>query len=258
MRIALGLLLGSLVSFIPAHAQFSGRVTGSVVDASGAAVAGADVELYLAGGKRALLAVKTSSDGSYNFIAVRPAEYDLTVDSKGFLKATVRNITVDAARETPVPQVKLQLATVSQSVEVTAEVEGVETSSAEVSGVISAAEMRALPLLDRDPLGMLQTQPGVVSNGNSTTVINGLRTSFSNVTVDGINVQDNYIRDNALDYTPNKVLLGQVRQMTRGVVERQRSGFGRRYRDGLLHSLRRQRDSRRGSLEQSQQLLFGQ
>ena len=61
---------------------------------------------------------------------------------------------------------------------------------------------------------MLQTQPGVVYNGNSLTVINGLRTSFSNVTVDGINVQDNYIRDNALDYTPNKILMGQVRQMT--------------------------------------------
>ena len=54
----------------------------------------------------------------------------------------------------------------------------------------------------------------MVSNGNSTTVINGLRTSYSNVTLDGINIQDNYIRDNALDYTPNKLLLGQVRQMT--------------------------------------------
>src|SRR5690242_17651954 len=106
MRVALGLLLALLTALIPARAQFSGRLTGSVADASGAAVAGADVELYLAGGKRPLLAVKTSSDGTFNFIAVRPADYDLTADAKGFLKATVRNITVDAARETPVPQVK--------------------------------------------------------------------------------------------------------------------------------------------------------
>ena len=34
------------------------------------------------------------------------------------------------------------------------------------------------------------------------------------MTLDGINIQDNYIRDNALDYTPNKLLIGQVRQMT--------------------------------------------
>src|SRR5262249_21600265 len=71
-----------------------------------------------------------------------------------------------------------------------------------------------LTILERDPLGLIQTQPGVVSNGNSTTVINGLRTSYSTVTLDGINIQDNYIRDNALDYTPNKLLLGQVRQLT--------------------------------------------
>ncbi len=34
------------------------------------------------------------------------------------------------------------------------------------------------------------------------------------MTLDGINIQDNYIRDNALDYTPNRLLLGQVRTMT--------------------------------------------
>ena len=45
-------------------------------------------------------------------------------------------------------------------------------------------------------------------------MINGLRTSYSDMTLDGINIQDNYIRDNALDYTPNRLLLGQVRQMT--------------------------------------------
>src|SRR5262249_1582117 len=143
-----------------------------------------------------------------------PADYDLTVDSKGFVRTTVKNITVDASKETDVPQIKLQLATVSQSVEVVAETAGVETSNAEISGTISMEEIRALPILGRAPLGLIQTQPGVVSNGNSTTVINGLRTSYSTVTLDGINIQDNYIRDNALDYSPNKLLLGQVRQMT--------------------------------------------
>src|ERR1019366_4945612 len=34
------------------------------------------------------------------------------------------------------------------------------------------------------------------------------------MTLDGINIQDNYIRDNALNYTPNRVLLGQIRQLT--------------------------------------------
>jgi hypothetical protein len=206
-------LLGFLLA-LSGLAQFSGRVTGSVVDASGAAVPGATVELFLAGGKSPQLSVKTSADGAYHFMGVRPAEYDLTVTAKGFVKTTLRGVEADAARETPVPEIKLAVASVTQSVDVTASAEGVEISNAEVSGVIDMDEIRNLPILDRDPLAIIQTQPGVVSNANSPTVINGLRTSYSNLTLDGINIQDNYIRDNALDYTPNKLLLGQVRQMT--------------------------------------------
>jgi hypothetical protein len=214
MRIACGLLLLGLLSILPVCAQFSGRVTGAVVDGSGSAVPGATVDLYLTGGQKPLLSVKTTAEGLYHFIGVRPADYDLTVDAKGFMKAAVRGVTVDASRETDVATVRLQLPTLTQTVDVAAEVQGVDTTSAEISGTISTEELRNLPILDRDVLSVLQTQPGVVSNGNSNTVINGLRTSYSNVTLDGINIQDNYIRDNALDYTPNKLLMGQVRQMT--------------------------------------------
>lgn len=214
MRIASGLLLLGLLQILPVYAQFSGRVTGSVVDASGGAVPGATVDLFLAGGQKPLLSVKTTGEGLYHFIGVRPAEYDLVVDAKGFLKAAVRSLIVDAARETSVTTVKLQLPTVTQTVDVRADAQGVETTNAEISGTISTEEIRNLPILDRDVLSILQTQPGVASNGNSTTVINGLRTSYSNVTLDGINIQDNYIRDNALDFSPNKLLMGQVRQMT--------------------------------------------
>src|SRR5205085_6357194 len=120
MRYLCGLLF--LLQSIPANAQFSGRVSGSVTDATGAAVPSADVELYLAGGKRPLLSSQTSGDGLFNFIGVRPAYYDLTVQSKGFLKTTLHGISVDPARETSVPPIKLEVAATSQSVEVSAEV----------------------------------------------------------------------------------------------------------------------------------------
>ncbi|HEY2016028.1 MAG TPA: TonB-dependent receptor, partial [Bryobacteraceae bacterium] len=214
MRIASGLVCLFLWGELPVCAQFSGRLTGSVMDTSGAAIPTAQVDLYLAGGKKPLLTVQTSVEGLYHFIGVRPADYDLSVEAKGFVRTILRGVTVDAALETSIPAIKLQVATVSTSVDVTADVTGVETSNAEISGTISTDEIHNLPILDRDVLSVLQTQPGVVSNGNSTTVINGLRTSYSNVTLDGINVQDNYIRDNALDYSPNKLLMGQVRQMT--------------------------------------------
>src|SRR5205823_14874473 len=147
------------------------------------------------------------------FIGVRPAYYDLSVQAKGFLKTTLRGISVDPARETSIPPIRLEVAATTQTVEVNAEVQGVDAASAEVAETISTEQIRNLPIVDRDVLGILQTQPGVVSNGNSTTVINGLRTSYSNMTLDGINIQDNYIRDNALDYSPNKLRIGQVRQV---------------------------------------------
>ena len=211
MRYLCGILL---LSVVPASAQFSGRVTGSVMDATGAVVPNADVELYLAGGKRALLITQTSGDGLFNFIGVRPAYYDLTVQSKGFLKTTLRGISVDPARETSIPPIRLEVAATTQTVEVNAEAQGVDAASAEVAETISTEQIRNLPIVDRDVLGILQTQPGVVSNGNSTTVINGLPTSYSNMTLDGINIQDNFIRDNALDYSPNQLLLDQVGEFT--------------------------------------------
>ena len=208
------MLLVCLLQAFPVWAQFSGRVTGSVIDSSGAAIPGAEVELFLSGGKKPLLQVKTSTDGLYHFLGVRAADYDLTVVAQGFVKATITGISVDAAREVSVLPIKLAIATVSQNVQVTAEAQGVDTSNVEVSDTITMDKIRNLPILDRDALSILQTQAGVVYNGNSYTVINGLRTSYSNVTLDGINIQDNYIRDNALDYNPNRLLLGQVRQMT--------------------------------------------
>ena len=102
MRFVCGLLF---LGVIPLYAQFSGRVTGSVVDSSGASVPDAQVNLYLAGGQKPLLTTKTSSDGEYYFNSVRAATYDLSVEAKGFLKITVRDITADAARETSVPRV---------------------------------------------------------------------------------------------------------------------------------------------------------
>jgi Carboxypeptidase regulatory-like domain len=198
----------------PALAQFDGRISGSIADPTGAPVPGASIELFLKSGKKPLLTTKTSSDGLFRFIGVRAGDYDLTVESTGFVKVDLRGLTVDAARETTVPPIKLQLATTTQTVEVNARPEGVQTTNAEISQTVSMEEIRNLPILDRDVLSVIQTQPGVVYNGNSYTVINGLRTSYSDVTLDGINVQDNYIRDNALDYLPNKLLMGQVRQMT--------------------------------------------
>src|SRR6185369_1651271 len=100
MRYLLGVAFTCVLLTSSAVAQSSGRISGMVIDTTGAAVGSADVELTLAGGQKALLTTRTSAEGIFNLIGVRPAEYDLSVSAKGFLRATLRKITVDAARET--------------------------------------------------------------------------------------------------------------------------------------------------------------
>ncbi|HEX4278221.1 MAG TPA: TonB-dependent receptor, partial [Bryobacteraceae bacterium] len=216
-RSALLFLLASLLLLILSstlQAQFSGRLAGTVLDASGSPVPGAAVSLFLPGSDKPVLTTKTVGDGTWRLIGVRPADYDLSFEATGFAKTTLRPIAVDPARETTVQTVTLALPTVSQSVDVAGDAQSIQTSNAEISATITMEQIAKLPIIDRDPLALIQTLPGVTSNGNSPTTINGLRTSYSNMTLDGINIQDNYIRDNALDYTPNRILVGQVREMT--------------------------------------------
>src|SRR5258708_18151612 len=99
--IALVLLAG-----LPAPAQFSGRAAGSLVDASGAPVAGAKVSLSLEGSSRAMLTTQSAADGAWRLTGIRPGDYSLTVEAQGFARSTIRGVAVDAARETDLPPIR--------------------------------------------------------------------------------------------------------------------------------------------------------
>src|SRR6266446_5258974 len=194
-------------------AQVTGRISGSVTDSSGAAIPNATVNLLLPGGAKPVLATVTTPEGLFSFTNVRPISYDLTVDAKGFLKYTLRGVKVDPARETSLPGVQLEVAAVTQSVDVIANVQTVQTSNAEVATTVTNEQVRRLPMLDRDPMSLISTQAGV-SNNLDDIVINGTRSSFSNVTLDGINIQDNFIRTGGLGYQPNLLMMDQVSEFT--------------------------------------------
>src|SRR5205085_10332913 len=61
-----------------------------------------------------------------------------------------------------------------------------------------------LPLNGRNPLSLVLLQAGSSSNSAQSTTINGQRSSFTNITRDGVNVQDNFIRSNAVDFIPDR------------------------------------------------------
>src|SRR5204863_9031119 len=70
-----------------------------------------------------------------------------------------------------------------------------------------------LPIIYSNPLSFIVTQAGI-NSGCGNTNINGMRGSFNNMTVDGINVQDNFIRKNTLDLLVNHLLVDSVAEVT--------------------------------------------
>ena len=202
-----------LIVSASASAQVTGRVTGSVADSSGASVPKATVNLSLHGGKRPLLTTTTNTQGLFSLETVRPETYDVSVEAPGFQPYKLENVAVDPSRTLDLPAITLTLATTATSVEVSASVQTVQTTSTEISNTVTMDQIRRLPVGDRDPLAFIATQAGVASTQFSVN-INGQRESFSNVTLDGVNIQDNYLRDNGLSFTPNLLLLDQVQEFT--------------------------------------------
>ncbi|MBY0374462.1 MAG: carboxypeptidase-like regulatory domain-containing protein, partial [Bryobacteraceae bacterium] len=204
----------SLLVCVGLFAQATGRLTGVIQDASGAKVPGATVSLYLSGGNAPLLTAKTSSEGVFDFVTLRPALYDVHVEAAGFAKSVSGGIKVDPARETALPAISLQVASASQTIEVSESPLAVQTTNFEVATTVTQKQVEQLPILDRQIGNLFSLQAGVGSNNLTATVINGLRPSYSALTLDGINVQDNWVRTNGLDFLPNRLTIGQVAEMT--------------------------------------------
>ncbi len=193
--------------------QVNGRLTGTVLDPSGAPVPGAKVEVFLGGGASALLQTQTNPSGLFTFSALRPETYDVAVSSTGFAKVSLRLVKVDALKETSLGAIKLELSTSSQVVEVSAEVQGVQLGGSELVSTIPREQVQNLPSVSRQISTLFSTQAGV-SDGRGATVINGMRTSASNVTLDGVNIQDNFIRNNSLDFMPIRPTIDQISEMS--------------------------------------------
>src|SRR5688572_24829345 len=97
-------------------------------------------------------------------------------------------------------------------VEVTAVTENVNISTAEISTTVAQSQIEDLPILDRQIANLFITQAGV-SNSRDVSSINGLRPSYTNMLLDGVNIQD-VVRTNAVDFVPNRLTIGQIAEAT--------------------------------------------
>ena len=203
------LLLAAAVVW--AQLSSNGQVTGTVMDPTGAAVAGADVSLI----DRATSASqrsKTDSSGNFVFNAVVPGTYDITADASGFQKAVVQNVLVLVGKTTD-QHVKLAVTGSKQVVEVSAESPVLQGSRSEIGQVIERKELDSLPLKTRDFSDLATLVPQVVRTpvidptkqrvGNISVAGTGGRQS--NVYVDGFENYDFVIGGLAYDVSPDAI-----------------------------------------------------
>src|SRR5579872_1754435 len=194
----------------------TGSITGTVQDSQGLPVDGVTVTLTNQD-TNATFTSATASSGGYQFEHVDYGVYRVTATKAGFKTGEVSGIKLDASTVYSVKPIVMEVGATTETVVVEGGAELVNTTSAEVTGTVEKQQIDDLPILDRNPLALLGLQAGVANSGpggSAETTINGQRSSFSNVTLDGINIQDNFIRENALDFTPNLPFISQAQEFT--------------------------------------------
>jgi hypothetical protein len=195
------LLLVCLATFGSAIFAQTGTtsIRGAVADKSGAVIVGANVTLR----SRELSlerSTTTSSAGQYEFLALQPGTYNLTVESKGFRKSEQRDVQLLVNNPTTL-NIMLEVGTSTETVEVSAQAETLNTTDASLGVAFGENQVKQLPLESRNVGDLLSLQAGVVYTGNNPSItqeekdtdtrsgaVNGARSDQSNVTLDGIPV----------------------------------------------------------------------
>lgn len=173
------------------RAQATTSLSGTVTDPQGAVVAGATVTLTdeATGLTRT---TTTNERGFFQFVQIPPGTYDLRVEQTGF-KTIVRE-NLELLVNTPM-RLDLQFTEVGEIVEVV-EVEAeslINKTDASIGNPFGELQIRQLPLLGRNVVNLLSLEPGAVylpTNDIRTGSINGSRSDQSNVTLDGVDVND--------------------------------------------------------------------
>ena len=214
VRAAIYVLALTLGISVSAFAQVpTGTISGTVVDKQGLAINDAQVTV-ISQETGVKYTSKTSSNGGYEVTRLDFGVYTVEVSKDGFKTASVTEIKLDASTEHSVPPITMEVGAISETVTVEGGAGQVQTTNAEITTVVDKQQLEDLPILDRNPLNLLALEPGVNQNGRTNTVVNGQRSSFTSMTLDGINIQDNFIRANDLDFVPNLLFLSQTSEFT--------------------------------------------
>ncbi len=186
----LALICLTVPAVVTAQVLTVGKLVGTVSDQTGAVVAGADITVKDES-TGAVLETKSGADGGFVFANLKGGSYTVTVKLQGFQTGEFRNVKITVGGTYDL-QAKMEVGQIESTVVVEAGAEVLETSSTSIGMVVTGRMITQLPQTSRDTNDLALLVPGASTAGRPrNTAINGLPKGAINITLDGINAQDN-------------------------------------------------------------------
>jgi Carboxypeptidase regulatory-like domain len=197
LRKYLTVLLVVAVCSLTAFAQggSTGSISGTVMDQKGAVVPAADVVIKNMATNQEY-STKTSGDGTFSVQTLTAGVYTATITASGFKQAIVTEIKVDVGKPSSIG-VELEVGSANETVTVVGGGELLQTQSATIGTTLTGRQITDLPTVSRDALDLVLALPGTTTVGRPRqSSVNGLPKGALNISLDGVNVQDNLLKSN--------------------------------------------------------------
>lgn len=209
-----------LAAVLPAQIN-TGQIAGKIFDGTGAVVPTAEVTVT-SEATGFVQTATTSADGNYSFPTLPRGAYRVRVTREGFRPSERSGVVLEAASRLAL-DFTLEVGQVTEAVSVTAQTQQVQTSSGDVSTVVTERQLSQIALNGRNYTQLLRLIPGSATTGSldafglalSTTSqrVNGIRSNSIYFMLDGADNMDNGGNSNAI-ITPNVDTIGEVRVLT--------------------------------------------
>jgi len=200
----------------------TGAISGTVVDTSGGSVAGAEVQIIDVRTELVVRKLPTGSDGSFVVTLLPPATYTVVVNKSGFSEAKADNIVVRVTETTKVT-ITLKPGSISEKVEISAQITTVETSNATTGQSLNTMTVRELPLATQNFQQLLTLSSGAQSELNNSTqlgrgdvrmIVNGQREDNNNYLIEGISATDYNVAELTNTPLPNADVIQEFKVQT--------------------------------------------
>ena len=195
--------LGLLAYAIAAQAQTTtADILGTVTDATGAIVPGANVKLT----DQATQAVRTlqaNAAGEFDFVLLQPGRYTVVISAPGFSDSRIPDINVNGGDHARA-DAKLQVGEANQVVEVTGQSPLLQADSVNVVSTITTAAVENLPTAQRNLTELVILTPGANEAATVDGLNSGARPDDRRLTSSfSINGEDSELNNNQIDGTDN-------------------------------------------------------